>query len=164
MRERRKNAQFLRHLVYDLKRDYGFPITIVKTQSTTVDLESGIKRPTFSYRVVNRAIFLPARAYRSFVYDLSYVGANKNFTAGAFFDPTDRALFLDARDIDDFEISVDDRIIYDNKEYIVTEVHDFIAQVLFGVKMRHVKGQILDDPTNSIVLETVTVADTVENG
>lgn len=159
MRERRKNAQFLRHLVYDLKRDYGFPIVIVKTQSMTVDLESGVKRATSAYRVVNRAIFLPARAFRSFVYNLTFVATNKNFMAGAFFDPTDRTLFLDARDIDDFEISVDDRIIYNNEEYIVTEIHDFIAQTLFGIKMRFTKGQILDDPANSVVVEIVTTTD-----
>jgi hypothetical protein len=159
MRERRKNAQFLRHLVYDLKRDYGFPVTVVKTESTTVDLESGVKRPTLSYRVIQRAIFLPARAFQSFVYDLTYVATNKNFTSGAFFNPTDRTIFVDARDTDDFEIKVDDRILYNGEEYIVAEVRDFIAQVLFGVKMRHVTGQILDDPANSVIAESVTVTD-----
>lgn len=161
MRERRKNAQFLRHLVYDLKRNYGFPIMVIKTVSTTVDLESGAKRPTLKYRRIQRAIFLPARAFRSFVYDLSYVASNKNFTTGAFFDPTDRMLFIDTRDIDDFEINVDDRILYNNEEYIVSEIHDFIAQVLFGIKMRHIQGQILDDPSNSVIAETVVMTDSI---
>lgn len=159
MRERRRNAQFLRHTVYDLKRDYGFPITIVKTNSSTVDLESGLKRPTFSFRVVQRAIFLPSRLFTSFVYDLAYVASNKNFTEGGFFDPTDRNIFIDARDIDDFEIKSDDRIIYNGDEFIVTEIRDFIAQVLFGVKMRHVTGQILDDPTEAAIVETIVVVD-----
>ncbi len=157
MRKRRKNAQFLRPLVYDLKRDYGFPITIVKTVSTTVDLGSGIKSSVLASRRVERAIFLPARAFRSFVYDLSYVANNKNFTTGSFFDPTDRTMFIDARDVDDFEINADDRVLYNDEEYIVTEIHDFIAQVLFGVKMRHIKGQIRDYLVP--IIEVITVTD-----
>lgn len=161
MRERCKNAQFLRHLIYDLKRDYGFSIIIIKTLSTVVDLEEGTKRPTLSYRHVKRAIFLPARAFRSFVYDLSYVASNKNFTAGGFFDPTDRVIFLDARDIADFEITVDDRIIYNNEEHIVTDKRDFIAQTLYGIKMRHVASQPLKDPSNQSIQETITINDSV---
>lgn len=154
-----KNAQFLRHLVYDLKRDYGFPILITKTLNVTTNIEEGTKRPTLSYRNVKRAIFLPARTFRSFVYDLSYVASNKNFTTGSFFDPTDRIIFLDTRDITNFEIAIDDRIIYNNEEYIVTEVHDFIAQTLYGVKMRHVAGQALKDPSNQTIQETITITD-----
>lgn len=161
MRERCKNAQFLRHLIYDLKRDYGFSIIIIKTLSVVTDLEEGTKRPTLSYRHVKRAIFLPARAFRSFVYDLSYVASNKNFTTGGFFDPIDRTIFLDARDIVDFEIAVDDRVIYNNEEYIVTDKRDFIAQTLYGIKMRHVTGQSLEDPSNQSVQETITINDPV---
>lgn len=159
MRDRCKNAQFLRHLIYDLKRDYGFPILIVKTLSVTVDIEEGTKRPTLSYRSLKRAIFLPARTFRSFVYDLTYVASNKNFTTGSFFDPTDRVIFLDARDIINFEMEIDDRIIYNDEEYIITEIHDFIEQTLYGVKMRHVAGQALKDPSNQSIQETITVID-----
>jgi len=159
MRERRKNAQFLRHLVYDLKRDYGFPITVVKTVSIDMDLKSGVKRPILSYHKIKRAIFLPSRMFRSFVYDLSYVASNKNFTAGGFFDPIDRVIFLDARDIS--EIEPDDRVIYNNEEYIVTEIRDFIEQTIYGVKMRHTTGQAFNDPSNQVIIETITVTGSV---
>jgi len=157
MRERRKNARFLRQLVYDLKRDYGFQILIVKTLSVDVDLINGTKRPTFSYHSIKRAIFLPARNFRSFVYDLTYVASNKNFMTGSFFDPTDRVIFLDVRDID--EIAIDDRVIYNNEEYIVVEIQDFIEETIFGVKMRHVVGQVLEDPSNQTIEETIIATD-----
>jgi hypothetical protein len=161
MREQHKSAQFLRNLIYDLKRDYGFEVIIVKIVSTIMDVESGIKRSTFKYRNVRRAIFLPGRLFRSFVYDLSYVATNKNFTTGAYFDPNDREIFFDVCDLYDFEITPDDRIIYNGEEYTIVEVRDFIDQTIYGVKMRNVKGQLLDNPASQVIAETITLVDTV---
>lgn len=147
MRKRRKNEQFMRHLIYDLKRDYGFPVIIVKTLSVSMDLESGVKQTVLDYRTVKRAVFLPARIFRSFVHD------------GSYFDPTDSVMLLDARDIDDFEIEVDDKVIYNNKEYTVVEVTDFVEGVLYNVRMRHVKGQSLNYP--STIEEIIILSDLV---
>ena len=61
-----------------------YRITGSEVNSTT-----GEKTVVYNKFNIKRAIVLKAREYRSFVYDLAFISANKDFTTGGFFDPTD---------------------------------------------------------------------------
>lgn len=75
----------------------------------------------------NHVIVLPSVQSTKFVYDLSFIASNKNFTMGGFFDTSKRKLILDAKDatIEDYEPQQRHYFTLDGKRWEVTEVHKF---------------------------------------
>ncbi len=161
MQPRRKETRMIRKAIYRLKRDYGFPIRLYKITKVTLDLEAGTKTRRVKYKSIPRAVFVTARLYRSFVYDLSYIAANKNFVSGGFFDSEDRVIFIDWQDTRDFEIEVDDYIVYDNKHYLITERRVFENNAGYLVKVRGVVGAELGDIIAFDLTSTIEITQTV---
>ena len=145
MQPRRKETRLIRKALYRLKRDYGFPIRLYKITNVTLDLEAGTKTRRVRYKSIPRAVFVTARLFRSFVYDLSFIAVNKNFVSGGFFDPEDRVILIDWQDTRDFEIEVDDYIVYDDKHYLITGRRIFENNAGYLVKVRGVTGSELGD-------------------
>lgn len=91
---------------------------------------------------IPRAIIQPARTSRSFVYDLAYISANKDFTSGGFFDISDRRIILDAADLPaDWELDNNQFIIYNNRRYDIKGFYEFEANMGFILMVRETKGQ-----------------------
>lgn len=165
MQPRRKATRLIRKAFYKLKRDYGFPLRLYKITNVALDLEAGTKTRRVRYKSISRAVFVSARLYRSFVYDLSFIAENKNFVSGGFFDPEDRVILIDWQDTRDFEIEVDDYIIYDNKHYLITERRTFENDAGYLVKVRLTTGSELVDAgrqaSNDIEITQTVVADAI---
>ncbi len=166
MQPRRKETRLIRRAFYRLKRDYGFPIRLYKITNVTLDLEAGTKTRRVKYKSIPRAVFVTARLYRSFVYDLSFIAVNKNFVSGGFFDAEDRVILIDWQDTRDFEIEVDDYIVYDDKHYLITERRIFENNAGYLVKVRSVTGSELIDAgaletSNSVEITQTVVADDI---
>ncbi len=166
MQPRRKETRMIRKVIYRLKRDYGFPIRLYKITNVTLDLEAGTKTRRVKYKSIARAVFVTARLYRSFVYDLSFIAVNKNFVSGGFFDPEDRVILIDWQDTRDFEIKVDDYIVYDDKHYLITERRIFENNAGYLVKVRGVAGSELGDigaldMSNAIEITQTVAADDI---
>ena len=124
-----------------MKRSYGSPIDYYQLSGHTMDPESGAKTATFTTFRIRKAVVLKAREFRSFVYDLAYISANKDFTAGGYFDPKDRRVILDRRDVpSSFEPSIDDYIIFKNSKYVIGEVSEFEDNSAFMFLARKLKG------------------------
>lgn len=122
----RNKLRFIRDVVYRMKRSYGLPIDYYQLVEHEMDPESGDKTSTLTKIRVRRAIVLRAREFRSFVYDLAFISANKDFTTGGFFDPEDRRIILDRQDMPaNFNPKIDDYIIFQNNKYEVSEVYEF---------------------------------------
>lgn len=145
MQPRRKETRMIRNVIYALKRAYGFPLRLYKITNVVKNLETGTKTRTVQYKSITRAVFVSARFYRSFVYDLSYIAAAKDFTSGGFFDSHDRAILFDWQDLRDFEIKVDDYVVYDGMQYVITEIRTFENDTLYLVKIRGVRGSEIVD-------------------
>lgn len=161
MQPRRKETRMVRKVIYRLKRDYGFSLTIYKIIDTDLNLKTGKKRRIIKFKKINKAVLLPSRMFRAFVYDLSYIAAAKNFTSGGFFDPNDRVILIDWQDTRDFEIEIDDYIIYDNHQYLVSEVREFEYRAAYLLKVREVKGSKILDVANQNMISTITFAQNV---
>ena len=159
MQAQRKATRFIRRAIYRLKRDYGFALTLHKITSVTTNLETGVKSRTTQFKRIQRAIILPARLFRSFVYDLSFIAAAKNFTSGGFFDPDEKAIIIDWRDVRDFTIEVDDYVIYDNKQFQVVSIRDFELDTAYFLRVRAVIGAPIS--ADSEITDNLTFTQTV---
>ena len=88
-------------VVYRLKRNYGLACRIYRpdTDAYQFNIETGRQQRQWEYIDVKRGIRLPAAIARKFVYDLSFIAANKNFTYGGFFDVDSVLFIIDRKDL-----------------------------------------------------------------
>lgn len=133
--------RFVKQVIYRMKRSYGLPVDYYQIATHDVDPSTGIKTTTLTKIKIDRAVVLRAREFRSFVYDLAYISANKDFTEGGFFDPEDRRIIIDAKDVDiNFVPKTGDYIIFDNKRLDVKEVFDFEDRSSWALITRKIPG------------------------
>jgi len=118
----RYDTQFINDTIYSLKREYGFPLTIFKQVSSSVDVETGIVTPTISFKSISKAIFLP----RIFIRLISTVE----------YDANSRLILIDFNDLGSFVPNKDDYVIARDKKYIVNKIitHDYDAAVVLSVQ------------------------------
>jgi len=159
MQARRKQTRFIRRAIYRLKRDFGFTVTLHKITNVALNLETGTKTRTTQFKKIQRAIILPARMFRSFVYDLSFIAAAKNFTSGGFFDPDEKVIIIDWQDVRDFTIDVDDYVVYDSKQFQVVSIRAFEFDTAFFLRVRAVVGAPIDADLD--VADNLTFTQTV---
>lgn len=86
-------------VIYPLKRRYGIPATFFRLDSTINDVTTGKQKKFYTRVPVTRIIPLPQNIVRKFIYDLSFIAANKNFTYGGFFDWKQRIILVDGKDL-----------------------------------------------------------------
>jgi len=133
--------RFTRRVLYKLKRSYGTPVDYYQISSHDVDPLTGNKTTVETVTHIRRAIVLRAREFRSFVYDLAYISANKDFTEGGYFDPEDRNIILDAKDfIKGFDPNPDDYLIVKNKRYDVSAIQTFEENAAFLITARKLRS------------------------
>jgi len=137
----RTRLQYIRATLYRMKRTYGLPIDVCQQILGATDLETGEKSISYMKVHVPRAIVQPARVTRSFVYDLAYISANKDFTSGGFFDSTDRRIILDASDIPaDWVIDNNQFVVYNQRRYEVKSFYEFEEGMGYILVVRETKA------------------------
>lgn len=141
----RKATRFIQSVIYRLKRQYGFPLTLHKIISVDRDLDTGDQRNTIRLLTIKRAVLLPTSLMRRFIYDPAYLKSNKNFTTGGTFDPNNREILLDYEDVGEFNIEIDDYIIYDDKRWQVTMVSELEYKTAFVIEVCEGKGSPVED-------------------
>jgi hypothetical protein len=120
------SLRFIKNVLYTLKREYGFAINIVWKVSDAPNYRTGKRNVAQDSVSVDRAIVLPASTQRDFVYDLTFIASNKNFTYGGLFDKNRRRVFIDKSDLPtDFEIKIGYYLIIKGKRFEVKEVDLF---------------------------------------
>jgi len=118
-------------ILYRLKRNFGIAGTLRRPVTEGNDVRTGEVVITYESINIKRMIFLPRRNISDFVYDLSYIAANKNFTYGANFDTNDRWIIIDVKDLPTSyrepnktqEITTEFTIIHKTNVYEVYEVN-----------------------------------------
>ena len=89
----------MRQLLYPLKRERGESIQIHQIDDNAVNLESGAITKSYLTYKVKKAIVLPVGIARTFVYDLAFIAANKNFTGGGLFDKLFTTVIIELPDL-----------------------------------------------------------------
>jgi len=112
-------------ILYRMKRNFGLPARL-RVVSDAYNVQTGVVTPSNTDYAIRRVILLPRRSLRDFVYDLSFIAANKNFTYGGLFDADKRAIIIDTKDLPvGVRPTQDMIIIFDTEQYDILEVHRF---------------------------------------
>ena len=112
------NLREIRIILYRLKRNYGLPAMIRRPLTTVQDVTTGAITRTYTDISIKRVIVLPTRDLRNFIYDLSFVAANKNFTEGGLFDEKTRSMIIDIKDAPKgFVLTMNDHLVLETRRY-----------------------------------------------
>lgn len=116
------NLREIRIILYRLKRSYGLPAIIKRVDASHQDIKTGAIIKTYLEFPIKRVIILPTKELRNFLYDLTYIAANKNFTYGAMFDQRSRAMIIDIKDAPQgFVLTTNDHICFEDRRYEIKE-------------------------------------------
>jgi hypothetical protein len=117
-------TRFITNMLYDLKRRYGGVVTFHREVNNN-DYRNGVNDLAILNWSFRKIIVLPRSLEQKFVYDLSYIATNKNFTMGAVFDTSAKRIILDVRDKRDYEPALRDYFVVHGKRYDITQIDEF---------------------------------------
>lgn len=129
----RTNSYIPRKVVYKLKQQYGRPAGLYSYQDVVTDYDTGTTTKSYNIYEIRKVVILNNIIKRDFVYDLSYIAANKNFTYGGFFDTGERQVLIDSKDLN-VTIQEKDHLLFDDERYEVKQMHDYGDAYLLIVK------------------------------
>lgn len=120
----RNNLNEISKVLYRLKREFGLPVELFHPCGQTHNVRTGEIDRTYKTYKVRRAPVLPSTLKRHFVYDLSFIAANRNFTAGGHFDESLRDIIIDSKDLPkDVVIDLDWHVQFRNKRWEVIAIY-----------------------------------------
>lgn len=111
-------------VVYRLKRMFGLNVELFNACDQAHNVRTGKIDRTYKVYKVRRAIVMPFDQSREFVYDLSFIAANRNFTTGGYFDESLRIVIIDSKDLPKkLEINLDWHLQFKNKRWEIVKIH-----------------------------------------
>jgi len=121
-------------IIYRLKREFGLRMAIKYMDTADVyNLETGEVARDLVEIVIKRGILLPERQLTDYEYDLSFIAANKNFTYGGFFEPGERSVIIDVKDLPSlFVITTEMYIVFQSRRYEIKEAHKIPDHITAG--------------------------------
>ena len=129
----------IKQIVYRLKRNYGVSIVLVRLSNLVNNVQTGKMTSDKQEISIRRGIIGPTSMLRDFVYDLSFIAANKNFTYGGLFDAGTLALIVDSKDLPSgFEPNLNDYITYDSSKYTFKEVFPLAEKYAWAMTLKKV--------------------------
>jgi hypothetical protein len=130
------NLRQVKNVLYQLKKDYPSSIRLRNIVESNVDRKTGKVFKTYHTISVMRAILLPTHLKPSFVYDLSFIAANKNFTYGGFFGADTRVVIIDGADVPkEFEIKESTQVLIDTVVYLVKSAEAIVNGLGYLITM-----------------------------
>lgn len=156
----------VRITVYSLKREHGQPITLCRTSNNTTNFETGVQAETLHKIEIRRAAFLPAKALRSFSYDLSFIAANKNFTLGGYFDHRNKRVLIDRRDINRVDatwpLDLNMHVLYKEKRWEIKEIYEYDDEECILLILDGLTGAAPLNQTDVAIEDTIELTDGFE--
>lgn len=142
------NIRQIKLILYRLKKDYGQPVSIMTRTALTQNVQTGLITQTERVIKIRRAIVVDAKQSRDFVYDLSFIAANKNFTYGGEFDTSKRQIILDGHDLPkDYKPSINDRCVFDGVRYQFATMEPTVYNLGYILTVKSLDAQV----TNNIL-------------
>jgi hypothetical protein len=126
------NLRQIKSILYQLKKDYGVPMILRNQTEGIPDRKLGSYIKAYETISVRRGIWLPKNLKPSFVYDLAFVAANKNFTYGGLFGADTRVVIVDGKDVPQtFNIREDTQLIIERAVYVVKNTEQLVKRLGF---------------------------------
>jgi hypothetical protein len=146
--------QFIRRVLYRLKRRYGATADYYRISANTVDESTGLSTQTRTKYTIKRVIRLPVRLIRDNEYQTSFLTANRNFIYGATYDKDIQVFVIDAKDIT-ITPSHDDYIIVGDSRFNVKEVEKLDYNLGYTVIAEAIEGDNLDRIFEEAITQTL---------
>jgi hypothetical protein len=125
------NLRQVKNIVYQLKKDWGVAMDL-RNQTSVVDRRTGMTQKSYETISVRRGVLLPVKLTPSFIYDLSFIAANKNFTYGGLFGAGTRVVIVDGSDVPStFTVKEDTQLIIAKAVYVVKNVETLVNRMGF---------------------------------
>jgi hypothetical protein len=132
---------FITKSLYRLKKNFGQKASIQWRNTNALNLETGKKTVTFDGITINRAIVLPNKMHRDFQYDLAFIGENKNFTYGAYYNTSERNVIVDTKDLPaDFIITLEHWFVINDRRWDVKSAEEFEHKKAWFLNLKEVQG------------------------
>ena len=133
----------IKRILYRLKtRSTTCKCYLIKESSRTADYAEGEYAVTYATTTVKKAIVLPKTALRHFVYDLSFIAANRNFTTGGLYDRNDLIIMIDSKDLPkNYNIDLNLKVQVANKVYAIVDFTSIVGDIAHIIKLRGVENE-----------------------
>ena len=156
----KRATMFIRRLLYNLERRMGGRVAFHR-ESETLNTRTGKKDVT---KLVweRKVVVLPSELKTKFVFDLSFIAANKNFTYGGNFDTSQRRLILSSREAAGYVPQNDDFFVFENKRWQIKEVQTFEYDTGYLLVGAEIKGAPILQQVSTSVLQYSLFSDEVE--
>ncbi len=145
----RKRTRSIRKAIYQLKKVYGFQVTLCRPQNTNFNFETGVESNVTSFKIIKKAILLPSEL-RKTNKDVEYSYAVKE-------------ILLDWQDIKIIGIERNDIILFNDESWRVSEIDDYELKTIKWVKIVHVVGAPYINPINPDVSTLVSLTQGIVN-
>lgn len=123
------NLRQIKNILYQLKKDWGIAMDL-RNQTSVVDRKTGMTQKSYVSVSIRRGILLPVKLTPSFLYDLSFIAANKNFTYGGLFGAGSRVVIVDGSDVPStFTVKEDTQLIIAKAVYVVKNVETLVNKL-----------------------------------
>lgn len=140
-----RQSREMRQLLYPIKRRRGEPVQVHQIDDNDVNLQSGAITKSYLTYKIKKAIVLPVDTNRSFVYDLAFIAANKNFTGGGFFNKLNTIVIIDMQEL---------------PTGIIVSLNDYCS--IKGVTYKIAKTKIWKDAFYVLSIQTISNFESLE--
>ena len=135
----RKRTRELRVAFYQLKKAYGFKVTLCRRTSSGFDFETGKETNVTTFKVIKKAVLLPA-----------------TLAEDSEIRSSERDMLLDWQDIKIIGVEVNDFILFDAQSWIVSKIEDYELKTIKKVRIKHTVGDTYLDPLGPDVTTTMS--------
>lgn len=146
----RKRTRSARKSVYQLKKVYGFRVTLCRVASESFNYETGEERNVTQFIVIKKAIVFPA----DIEYDTNIIRYQRH---SAGYRGQERKIILDWQDIKSMGVELNDFILYDAKTWQVSEIIDYELDTVKLIIVKHICDAPYADPLNPDLASTVAM-------
>jgi hypothetical protein len=147
---------FIRQVVYSLKRRYGVPVELHQILGSEVDLATGEKTINQAIHKVKRAILLPRQFGRA---DASILGEMSNRFIGLLVSNR-RTIIIDMRDYPaSYELGANDYVIISGCRYNLNAVEFFDYRLAAILTVTEVDGEVATRTAKEALQSNLTLSD-----
>jgi hypothetical protein len=118
-------------VIYHLKREYGFSVTLYQKVAETVDIDTGAVSTTVRFKYIPKAVMLPVTLVRT-IFQSEY-------------DTNSRVMLIDNHDLGTFVLAKDDWIIFNNKKYLVNAVTTYDNNLATIAELKESLGKAVSE-------------------
>ncbi len=149
---------FIRRSLYQLKRQYGNPLSLSRQVIGQPDMETGAKSTTSIKMQIDLAIIMPVKAETLAFYTNSLLKAGREFAIGGFQDQDMKTVIIDGQDLpDNFEILQNDYAVYRHKKYEISKIEKLEEDSGYLLTLKGIAGMEPNEVHEASVYQSIRI-------